>query len=64
MSETAADLARIAMIDAMFAEATGWGSWMVMCANEREGIVDRLRAGGMDIEHVNLARTSDGGRTD
>lgn len=28
--------ARIAEIDAMFDEATGWGSWMIMAANERE----------------------------
>lgn len=35
-------IARIAQIDAMFEEATGWGSWMVDCANERASLVDRL----------------------
>ena len=34
--------ARIAEIDKMFAEATGWGSWMVMCANEREVLASQL----------------------
>ena len=32
--------ARIAEIDGMFEAATGWGSWMVECANEREGLAD------------------------
>lgn len=29
---------RIRKIDAMFDGATGWGSWMVGCANEREAL--------------------------
>jgi len=53
-------LDRVAEIDAMFEEATGWGSWMVMAANEREGLVNRLRATGHQIEHNYLAST-DGG---
>lgn len=57
-------LRRIAEIDAMFGSATGWGSWMVMCANERERLVDRLQAEGVQVEHKYRARTSDGGRTD
>lgn len=57
-------LARISAIDADFEGATGWGSWMISCANEREGLVDRLRANGVEIEHRFQARTSDGGRTD
>lgn len=32
---------RIAEIDAMFESATGWGSWMVMCANEREDLATK-----------------------
>jgi hypothetical protein len=54
---------RIAEIDAMFEEATSWGSWMVMCANEREGLVNELSKSGVNIEHKWLARTSDGRRT-
>lgn len=33
---------RIAEIDKMFEEATGWGSWMVMCANDREALADQF----------------------
>tara|TARA_R110000868_G_scaffold335817_1_gene596695 strand:- start:523 stop:726 length:204 start_codon:yes stop_codon:yes gene_type:complete len=51
IEEQEAALRRIAEIDAMFDSATGWGSWMVMCANEREGIVDRLRESGHNIGH-------------
>jgi hypothetical protein len=40
---------RIAQIDRMFEDATGWGSWMIMSANEREDLVDQLRAGGVMI---------------
>jgi hypothetical protein len=29
---------RIHELDKMFEEATGWGSWMVMAANEREDL--------------------------
>jgi len=60
----AKDYERIAEIDAMFEEATGWGSWMVMAANEREGIVNRLRAEGYDVQHKYQARTASGARTD
>lgn len=31
---------RVAEIDKMFEEATGWGSWMVMAANEREHLAN------------------------
>ena len=56
----AEQLRRIAEIDAAFATATGWGSWMVMCANEREGLVNRLRDAGRDVAYSHLARASDG----
>lgn len=36
-------LERIALIDAMFESATGWGSWMVEASNERFGLVERLK---------------------
>jgi hypothetical protein len=50
-------LARIAEIDAMFDMATGWGSWMVMCANEREDLVNAINArSGYQIPHKNQAR--------
>jgi hypothetical protein len=49
---------RIAEIDAMFAEATGWGSWMVMCANEREALANEF-----GLEHKYQARCG-GQRTD
>ena len=55
-------LKRIAEIDAMFEDATGWGSWMVMCANEREGLVNALRKDGHDIPHKHQARTGTGRR--
>jgi len=55
---------RIAQIDAMFERATGYGSWMVMSANEREDLVDRLRANGVMVEHKHQARLADGSRTD
>lgn len=57
-------LDRIKEIDAMFEGATGWGSWMVECANEREALVNWLHANGVteDVEHRFLARTSEGGR--
>ena len=57
-------LERIAQIDHMFEEATGWGSWMVMCANEREALVNRLRAAGLPVEHKYQARNADGSPTD
>lgn len=49
---------RIAEIDAMFEAATGWGSWMVMCANERERLADKF-----GLEHKWQARCG-GKRTD
>ena len=56
---------RIAQIDRMFESATGrHGSWMVMLANEREALVDRLRADGLMVEHKYQARLADGSRTD
>ena len=48
---------RVAKIDLMFESATGWGSWMVECANEREHLANQL-----GIEHKYLARTGTGGR--
>lgn len=50
---------RIAEIDAMFEGASGWGSWMVEAANEREELANRF-----GFEHKYLARTAAGGRTD
>ena len=50
---------RVAEIDAMFEGATGWGSWMLMAANEREALADRF-----GFEHKYQARTASGGRTD
>ena len=55
---------RIAEIDKWFAEAAGWGSWMVDAANEREGLVNALRQEGYRIEHKHQARSSTGGRVD
>jgi hypothetical protein len=55
---------RIAEIDNLFAEATGWGSWMVEAANERESLVNALRKEGHQIEHKHQARSSTGGRVD
>ncbi len=55
---------RIMEIDSHFDAATGWGSWMVMLANEREHLVNELRSAGVQIEHKYLARTATGGRTD
>lgn len=55
---------RIGEIDKMFEEASGWGSWMVMAANEREDLVDRLNSQyKMGIEHKWQARCG-GRRTD
>lgn len=34
--------ARVDEIDKKFEQATGWGSWMVELANEREGLADRF----------------------
>lgn len=49
-------LKRIAQIDTEFEQATGWGSWMVMVANERERLANDLRANGYRVEHKHLAR--------
>lgn len=50
---------RIAEIDAMFEGATGWGSWMVEAANEREHLATRF-----DIPQRYQARSASGGRVD
>jgi hypothetical protein len=50
---------RVAEIDAMFEEATGWGSWMVAVANEREFL-----ANVHGFEHKYQARTASGSRAD
>lgn len=63
-AEKAAARARIAVIDSWFADATGWGSWMVEMGNERAALVDRLRAAGEADEHKHRARTASGGRVD
>ena len=55
-------LSRISEIDGYFEGATGWGSWMVTCANEREKLVNDLNANGHNIEHKNQARTGGGRR--
>jgi hypothetical protein len=56
---------RISEIDKMFEGATGWGSWMVMAANEREDLVDRLNSQyKMGLKHKHQARTASGARTD
>lgn len=59
----AAAVSRIVEIDKMFEAATGWRSWMVSCANEREYLVDRLRDNGAQIEHRYQAHLDDGART-
>lgn len=50
---------RIAEIDGMFEAATGWGSWMASCANEREALANQY-----GLPHKYQARTASGGRTD
>lgn len=49
---------RVSEIDRMFEEAKGWGSWMVMLANEREALSDQF-----GFEHKYQARCG-GRRTD
>lgn len=56
--EVAAAEKRVAEIDAMFDASIGWGSWMVMCANEREALADKY-----GFEHKYQARCG-GERTD
>lgn len=51
-------LQRIAEIDAKFEAAKGWGSWMIMVANEREDLANQF-----GLEHKNQARCG-GRRTD
>jgi hypothetical protein len=50
--------ARIVDIDKMFDEATGWGSWMVEAANEREDLANKY-----ELPHKWQARCG-GERTD
>ena len=50
---------RIAEIDAMFEAASGWGSWMVMAANEREDLATQF-----GLAQKYQARCADGSRTD
>jgi len=50
--------ARVDEIDKEFERATGWGSWMVMLANEREALADQF-----GFEHKWQARCG-GRRTD
>lgn len=60
-------LIRIAEIDAMFEAATGWGSWMVSVANEREALVNYANGRWLleePLTHKYQARTASGGRTD
>lgn len=60
MTETREEaIERIAAIDSMFDLATGWGSWMVMAANEREDLATQF---GLPQKHQ--ARCADGSRTD
>lgn len=55
---------RIREIDRDFEAATGWGSWMVMCANEREDLVNKLKAMGLTVPHKYQARDENGNRVD
>lgn len=55
-------MARLAKIDEVFADARGWGSWMVGLANEREALVNNLARFGVVVAHKYLARTGSGGR--
>ena len=50
---------RIAEINAMFEGATGWGSWMVEAANEREHLATQF-----DLPQRYQARSASGGRVD
>lgn len=58
LDRISSDISRVSEIDKMFDEATGWGSWMVECANEREALATKH---GLPQKHQ--ARTSTGGRT-
>jgi len=57
-------LKRIREIDHDFEGATGWGSWMVECANEREELVNTLKALGLTVPHKYQARDKNGNRVD
>lgn len=60
-------MARLAEIDDMFENATGWGSWMVSVANEREVLVNSINSRWLmdePLKHKWQARTASGGRTD
>jgi len=58
-------ITRLAEIDDMFEAATGWGSWMVSVANEREALVNSInKRWGMELKHKWLARTASGSHTD
>ena len=59
-SEAKEKFERIAEIDKEFEEAPGWGSWMIMAANEREALVEWLRAKGHKVEHKYQVRTGTG----
>lgn len=51
---------RIAAIDKMFEEATGWGSWMSEASSERRGLVGRLHKLGLSAEHKYVLQTANG----
>lgn len=55
---------RIASIDKMFEEATGWGSWMSECSSERRGLCRQLRAMGLAAEDKFVLRTASGAISD
>ncbi len=52
-------ITRIEEIDHSFENATGWGSWMVEAANEREALANKF-----NLPHKHLARSGSGGRVD
>ena len=56
--------ARVAAIDRMFEEATGWGSWMSEASAERRGLVRKAAVCGVKIEPKWELRTSDGRLSD
>lgn len=56
--------ARIAEIDKMFEEATGWGSWMATASSERRGLVRRLEQMGVFVPHKWELRTAGGQLSD
>lgn len=54
----------VAVIDKMFEEATGWGSWMVSSANRREVLINRLHRMGYQDPHKYQARSESGDKVD